>query len=64
MKKAVFWDVAPCGVADLMMEAVNSCEVLVSMYVTTYCTIPEDSYLEVCGSHNVMYYFLLGSILP
>jgi hypothetical protein len=54
----VFWDVAPCSLAEtdrhfrgayyliaLMMEAVSTSEMLVSFYQTTWRNIPEDSHL-------------------
>jgi hypothetical protein len=56
MKTTLFWDVAPCSLADrcftyvyllttaiivLMMEAVNTSETSVSIYQTTQRNIPE-----------------------
>jgi hypothetical protein len=59
MKVAVFWDVAPCSLADmdsitLMMEAVSSCETLDSIYYTAWCSIPEDSHLQCSTWDNGM----------
>jgi hypothetical protein len=55
----VFWDVALCGLLDidqhfrgayclitLMMDAINSSEVLISIDQTTQGNIPEDSHLR------------------
>jgi hypothetical protein len=59
MKMAVFWDVAPCSLVEvmfqryllppssiaLMMDAANTSETLVN-YQTTRCNIPEDSHFR------------------
>jgi hypothetical protein len=54
MKKAIFWDVAPCSLVDtdrhfitLKMEAVSSSETSINIYQTAQCYIPQDGHLEV-----------------
>jgi hypothetical protein len=46
---AVFWDVTACSLVDiaLMREAVNTSEISVNIYWTTWCYIPENSNLQV-----------------
>jgi hypothetical protein len=41
----VFWDVAPCSITAVMMEAVSTSETSVNFYETTRHNIPEDSHL-------------------
>jgi hypothetical protein len=44
---AVFWVVAPCGLAiALMMKATNTSEPSVNLYQTTQRNNPEDSHLR------------------
>jgi hypothetical protein len=45
MKKAVFWDVAPCSLVDitLIMEAIISSETSISVYQTTWQTRRQPS---------------------
>jgi hypothetical protein len=43
MKMAIFWDAA----IALIMEAVSSSEMSVSIYDTTRRNIPEDSHLHI-----------------
>jgi hypothetical protein len=47
MKVIVFWDVAPCSLIVLMMEAVRASETSVYFYQTTLCSIPEDCHLQI-----------------
>jgi hypothetical protein len=56
----VFWDVATCSLVEidrrfiaLMMEAVSSSEMLVSIYQTTRRNIPEDSHLHTRRHENL-----------
>jgi hypothetical protein len=42
IKMTVFWDVAPCNLVALIMEAVGTSETSVNFYQTTWHNIPED----------------------
>jgi hypothetical protein len=42
MKMAVFWDIAPSDLVDMVMEAVTSSETSANIYQTTRRNIPED----------------------
>jgi hypothetical protein len=56
MKMSVFWDIALCSLADVseeltasiirVMSDLLSSEILVSIYQTYWCSIPEDSHLQ------------------
>jgi hypothetical protein len=46
MNMAVFWDVAPCSLVALMVEAVSSFETSVNIYQTARRNISEDSHLQ------------------
>jgi hypothetical protein len=59
---AVFWDVAPYSLVDterqiliiaLMMKAVSSSEMSVSIYHTARRNIPEDSHLHIRRHENL-----------
>jgi hypothetical protein len=54
MKMAVFWDVVPWSLA-LMMEAVSTSDMSVTIYQTTQHNIPEDSHIhpQSCSSLNM-----------
>jgi hypothetical protein len=47
MKFRVFWNVAPCSLVVLMMEAVRTSEMSVYSNETTWSYIPEDSKLNI-----------------
>jgi hypothetical protein len=64
MKMAAFWDVVTCSLVaiTMMMETVSSSETSVSIYQTSQCNMPEDSYLHsrLCEnrkSHNICHVF-------
>jgi hypothetical protein len=70
MKITVFWDVAPCSLVDidqhfrgtyclhhaLMMEAVSSSKISVSIYHITVHDVLEDSRLLTCQLKNLKCY--------
>jgi hypothetical protein len=49
MKVTVFWNVAPCSIAEiaLLMEAINISETSVNFYETTRRNILEDSHVHL-----------------
>jgi hypothetical protein len=70
MRVAVFWNVAPCSLAetdrrfrgdyfliDLMMEALRTCETSVDFYETTRSNIPQDRLLQ--EENTVFLFFTL-----
>jgi hypothetical protein len=76
---AVFWDIALfCSLVDndqrfiiitLMMKVVSSTKMLVSIYQTSWCNIPEDSHLHTCHcedlkSHLLLPFLQLSGSLP
>jgi hypothetical protein len=67
IKMTVFWDVAPCSLAEvyslfrgvfdeiaLMMEAVRTSETSANFYQTTRRNIPEDSHLHTRCRENLI----------
>jgi hypothetical protein len=48
---AVFWDVAPCRLAEV--ASVNTSETSVNFYQTTLHNIPEDSHLHTRRRENL-----------
>jgi hypothetical protein len=65
MKMTAFWDIAPCRVIALMMEAVQTSETLV-YFETTRCYVPEGCHLhthchENLKSHVPSRYFTAGT---
>jgi hypothetical protein len=58
---AVFWDAALC-VITLMMEAVSSSEIVVNIYQTAWCNIPEDGHLHTHCRENLKYHLIFSLI--
>jgi hypothetical protein len=60
-KITAFLDVAPWSLVALMMEAISTSEMSVSMYQTTRRNIPEDSHVHTRRRENLKYHLVWNS---
>jgi hypothetical protein len=58
----VFWDVAPCTLVALMMEAANTSKTSIYFYQTTRRNIPEDSPLHTRRLENMKFHLIRISL--